>query len=441
MTSPVSYQWSSTNTEFFAYNSTAMFNKKRLLSAADAGLHTCTVTDDHGSMGQANLDMAFEGLVLYVVSSDNAKEEIVANNSLVFRYPPTCSGCSVEFYCFSNSTISGVGEVVFPDGTTRNSDHFVERLPFSTLRVQVPNNSASGLHTCSMPDSNGNILEASIGLYSRSIIGPAINILLSGYSDLTKDDQTAALARVECYTTGSPPTTVIWKRDGAVIDAKSSRYDTLQIATDRRHSHFRNILLINDVFDVVGNYTFTCEIENSAGSTSHSTTINIPVTPKARVEASPHSGREGEEVTLACEGTAGPLKTSTQLAPHITVEWVGPTGAALTKENSITLGAQRLSPHGGVRTLTFNGTTFRHAGVYSCLVSLNGADSVLKQESVAKYHLTLQKKHHCVWLGKCSGGGTQYRGSSGMHLEWITSPRNGVAVSGRQHSLTPDSPQ
>ena len=58
---PVSYHWSSTNTHFFAYNSTAMFNRKRLLSAADAGVHTCTVTDSQGNSGQASLPMMFEG--------------------------------------------------------------------------------------------------------------------------------------------------------------------------------------------------------------------------------------------------------------------------------------------------------------------------------------------------------------------------------------------
>ena len=62
VTGPVSYHWSSTSTHFFAYNSTAMFNRKRLLSAADAGVHTCTVTDSQGNSGQASLPMMFEGI-------------------------------------------------------------------------------------------------------------------------------------------------------------------------------------------------------------------------------------------------------------------------------------------------------------------------------------------------------------------------------------------
>ena len=60
-TGPLSYLWSSTSNDFFAYNSTSMFNKKRLLSSADAGIHTCTVTDAYGNSGQANMEMKFDG--------------------------------------------------------------------------------------------------------------------------------------------------------------------------------------------------------------------------------------------------------------------------------------------------------------------------------------------------------------------------------------------
>ena len=61
---PVSYRWSSTSDDFFASNSTSMFNKKVVLSAADAGNHTCMVTDVHGNTGQTTLEMRFEGWFL-----------------------------------------------------------------------------------------------------------------------------------------------------------------------------------------------------------------------------------------------------------------------------------------------------------------------------------------------------------------------------------------
>ena len=98
---------------------------------------------------------------------------------------------------------------------------------------------------------------------------------MSGYTDLIRDSHTTALAQIECYTTNSPPTTVIWKKNSDVIDVETNTYTTLQIVIDRRNSHYQNILMIRDVLDIMGNFTFTCDIENSAGSAHHSVSIDI----------------------------------------------------------------------------------------------------------------------------------------------------------------------
>ena len=104
---------------------------------------------------------------------------------------------------------------------------------------------------------------------------PSIDVAMSGYTDLTHDSHTTALAQIECYTTNSPPTTVIWKKDSDVIDVETNRYTALQIVIDRRNSHYQNILMIRDIWDIMGSSTFTCEIENSAGSIHHSVSIDI----------------------------------------------------------------------------------------------------------------------------------------------------------------------
>ena len=110
--------------------------------------------------------------------------------------------------------------------------------------------------------------------------------------------------------------------------------------------------------------------------------------------ASPHSGLEGEVITLLCEGTTDPLKTTAQLLSHVSIEWVGPTGVGLTKGNSIKVGVQQRSTNRVVRTLTINGTMYSHSGVYTCVVTLNSISS--QQESVAEYHLTLKSMCHVV---------------------------------------------
>ena len=113
--------------------------------------------------------------MVYVAESYDHEDVIVANNSAVLYHPGSCLNCPVVFYCFSNSTSSGVGELILPDGTTHHhntdsSQLLVERLPFSTLRVQVSNSQPiTGLFTCRLPDSNGNTMETTIGLYNGTL--------------------------------------------------------------------------------------------------------------------------------------------------------------------------------------------------------------------------------------------------------------------------------
>ena len=115
-----------------------------------------------------------EEIVVYVAESYDHEDVIMANNSAGLYHPGSCLNCPVVFYCFSNSMSSGVGELILPGGTTHHdtdsSQLLVERLPFSTLRVQVSNSQPiTGLFTCRLPDSNGNTMETTIGLYSGTV--------------------------------------------------------------------------------------------------------------------------------------------------------------------------------------------------------------------------------------------------------------------------------
>lgn len=111
------------------------------------------------------------GAEIYVAHSLNYSGVTVANNSLIVHHPPSCHSCKTEFYCYSNSTFSNVGEVIFPDGSVhhtnpvRGTDYYVERLKHSGIHIQVHNLNAQGIYTCKLPDSSGSILDVSIGLY------------------------------------------------------------------------------------------------------------------------------------------------------------------------------------------------------------------------------------------------------------------------------------
>ena len=57
----VSYRWSSTSASLFTFNSTSVFNRKTILTSADAGMYTCFVNDPVGNTGQASIEMKFNG--------------------------------------------------------------------------------------------------------------------------------------------------------------------------------------------------------------------------------------------------------------------------------------------------------------------------------------------------------------------------------------------
>ena len=97
----------------------------------------------------------------------------------------------------------------------------------------------------------------------------------SSYSDMS-NTQGSVLGTLECLTQNSPPTTVTWLRDGVAVHIDGVGYEMMQIVTERRYySRYKNILFIRNAADLAGNHTYTCNVSNSAGSSSQiiSTTL------------------------------------------------------------------------------------------------------------------------------------------------------------------------
>ena len=61
----MSYRWSSTAQSDFTLNSTSVFNRKVVLTAADAGVYTCSAVDSTGNMGQDSVEMRFHGMDIH----------------------------------------------------------------------------------------------------------------------------------------------------------------------------------------------------------------------------------------------------------------------------------------------------------------------------------------------------------------------------------------
>lgn len=82
------------------------------------------------------------------------------------------------------------------------------------------------------------------------------------------DVSSTAMAEILCHTGNTPPTNIVWMRNGEVLDIDGITYDSLRIVVNRVHSHYMNILVVNEVINIIGSLTFTCNISNQYGSTS-----------------------------------------------------------------------------------------------------------------------------------------------------------------------------
>ena len=77
----------------------------------------------------------------------------------------------------------------------------------------------------------------------------------------------SSFTTLTCTSTGSPPTTVTWTKDGVTLPANEMIYSFTQTLVDRVASTYNNTLTIDASFlDVIGNYS--CRVSNSIGTSS-----------------------------------------------------------------------------------------------------------------------------------------------------------------------------
>lgn len=77
------------------------------------------------------------------------------------------------------------------------------------------------------------------------------------------------LGAVDCFSQNSPPTIMIWTRDGRTIDINGEDYDMAQTVMERQsYFRYKNTLLIKSVVQLAGNHRFCCSVSNDAGTSS-----------------------------------------------------------------------------------------------------------------------------------------------------------------------------
>ena len=83
-------------------------------------------------------------------------------------------------------------------------------------------------------------------------------------TDLEYGLNSEGLYTITCTTSGTPPTSVTWTKNGVVISTNDSMYQFTQVLIDRNDTIYENLLIIKGAYkDVVGDYS--CTVENSLG--------------------------------------------------------------------------------------------------------------------------------------------------------------------------------
>ena len=80
-----------------------------------------------------------------------------------------------------------------------------------------------------------------------------------------RDDTT-----LNCTSTGGPPTSVTWRKNGVPVNV--SLYQQSQSVVDTETATYENVLFNDDISNFVG--TFTCEVGNVRGTVQDTVELN-----------------------------------------------------------------------------------------------------------------------------------------------------------------------
>ena len=125
----------------------------------------------------------------------------------------------------------------------------------------------TGVFRCEIPDASGTNQNIYIGVYSE-----ATNTGVVIANNLTFDKRQQALS---CTSTGGPPTTVSWTKDGQSLTIDETIHQQRQIIMNAASGTYVTTIYIRyptlDQHKIVGNYS--CFVSNSRvtvnGSTQH----------------------------------------------------------------------------------------------------------------------------------------------------------------------------
>ncbi|KAM9804801.1 titin-like [Neosynchiropus ocellatus] len=358
---------------------------------ADQGLYSCTAANEHG---QNRTSARLTVQVTTVVPEARAQEEMKV--APVFRHKISQLEINVggiaKFECETEDA-PNVMFKWFKDGTpVKEGDKFriISRLTTSSLEVLGPTKADSADYTCRASNRHGS------------------------------DECSAHLGVTEPprFLLKPPAATFVKQGDGFLFECRSSDAASLHVSwykNDQRLSEGGNyamraadatvsLQLSASSFEDAGVYT--CEVQNSAGSVSCSSTLTVQEPPSFLQLPKPVEGVKGKDTSLRCEisGT-GPVQVS----------WY--KNGKLLKEGR----KYKMVSDGASATLHITKLVDDDAGEYKCQ-ALNdvGSDSCCTTVSLKERpSFTHKLLDQSVTLGQTLTLTAVIRGSEPITVSWI----------------------
>ena len=173
----VSYLWFSTNTDSFVNGSTERMVHQNILTAFDAGYHTCTVTDYMGNTGSAHTKMKligkkFKAIVHYSLVLLTGAGIYASRSNSALHNNTALSMSYHKLYCLSNSTTTeyrpSIGYPsgrIYPNATENDITVSEYRSGILFYRYLYE----EGIYICNIADSNSHVVQLSIGFYNNNM--------------------------------------------------------------------------------------------------------------------------------------------------------------------------------------------------------------------------------------------------------------------------------
>ena len=205
----------------------------------------------------------------------------IFNGPALFCLTPSTECCSATE---TPNEATATREWYLPDGTVLPAITSFSREQVSSAVSLYRNGAASptGVFRCDVPDASETSQSIYVGLYLLTDGNLFISKKCITYIKIPYDHQCAGFPSITslifdrnsttlmCTSTGGPPTTVTWRRNGVLVN--DSLYQQSQRVMNTQTATYENVLFSNDITNFVD--TFSCDVGNVRSTAEDTVELN-----------------------------------------------------------------------------------------------------------------------------------------------------------------------